>query len=262
MLTMGVLNDKIALVTGGGSGIGAAAAIALAGEGATVVVAGRREAPLLATVAAIEAAGGKGAARVVDLEDGDAAAALGTGVLKDFGQLDILVNNAGHSSQVRTLSHVDPHEFESVFKVNVTAVYRLTQSVLESMVARGEGTVITVASMAGVSANLLGGVAYGSAKAAVINMMNGLNAELRNKGIRATSIMPGEANTDILDNRPLPPDAATREHMMQPEDVAEAIRVCATLPQRTVIEQILMRPTRQRDTSADLAAAAAKRSPQ
>lgn len=256
---MGALDGRIALVTGGGSGIGRASALALAREGAHVIVAGRREAPLVETVSRVEARGGAGSVRVADLADGDQAQALGEAVLAEHGRLDVLVNNAGFSSQVRTLSHVSPEEFDAVFRVNVMGVFRLTQSVVHSMVERGEGTVITVASMAGVSSSLLGGVAYGAAKAAAINMMNGLNAELRNQGVRATSIMPGEANTDIMDNRPLPPDADTRAQMMQPEDVAEAVRMCAAMPGRTVVEQILMRPTRQRDTSADIAAARAKR---
>jgi NADP-dependent 3-hydroxy acid dehydrogenase YdfG len=78
---------------------------------------------------------------------------------------------------------------------------------------------------------------------------------LRNKGIRATTIVPAEVDTPILDGRPLPPDAAARATMMQPEDVADAIVFCATLPPRTVVEEIVMSPTILRDQSADLAAA-------
>jgi NADP-dependent 3-hydroxy acid dehydrogenase YdfG len=258
---MGALDNQVVIVTGGGTGIGAATALAMAAHGArTVVVAGRRMEPLERTVAAVNAAGGHAVARSVDLEDGDAAAALGHGVLAEFGQVDVLVNNAGHSTRVRTLSHVSQDEFESVFKVNVHGVYRLTQSLLESMVKREQGTVITVASMAGLSANLLGGVPYGAAKAAVINMMTGLNAEVRNRGVRGCTIIPGEVNTPILDNRPMPPGDDAREQMMQPEDLAAAILLCATMPGRTIVEQIHMRPTRQRDLSRDLAEAAAKTS--
>ena len=106
--------------------------------------------------------------RSVDLEDGDAAAALGAWALDRAGHVDVLVNNAGHSTRVRSLRYVDPQEFASVFRVNVEGVYRLTQSLLESMIARGAGTVITVASRAALNPNLLGGVPYGAAKAAEV----------------------------------------------------------------------------------------------
>ncbi len=253
---MGALDGKTALVTGAGSGIGRAAALALAGEGAYVLVAGRREAPLAETVAAIEATGGGALARSVDLEDGDAAAALGRWAIEQRGRVDVLVNNAGHSTRVRSLRHVDPEEWTSVFRVNVEGVYRLTQSLLEPMIAQGEGTVITVSSMAGLSPSLLGGIPYGAAKAASHNLTRGMNAELRKYGIRACVISPGEANTPILDKRPQPPAAEARETMMQPEDVAEAIVLCATMPQRTLVEQIVMMPTVPRDVSAEVEAAA------
>lgn len=257
---MGALDNQVAIVTGGGTGIGAAAAQAIAAQGARVVVAGRRLEPLETTVAAITDAGGEASARSVDLEDGDAAAALGTSVLEEFGQVDLLVNNAGHSTRVRMLQFVDPQEWDSVFKVNVEGVYRLTQSVIGAMVTRGKGTIVTVASMAGISSGLLGGTPYGAAKAAAINMMAGVNAEVRNKGVRACTIIPGEVNTPILDNRPMPPSEQLRADMMQAEDVAAAILLCATMPGRTLVEQIHMRPTYLRDVSEDLAEAAAKTS--
>ena len=169
--------------------------------------------------------------------------------------MDVLVNNAGHSTRVRSIRYVDPVEFSSVFRVNVEGVYRLTQSLLESMIARGAGTVITVASKAALDPNLLGGIPYGSAKAAEMALMRGLNNELRHHGIRACTIIPGEVNTAVLDARPSPPDAAARQEMMQPEDVAQAIVLCASLPGRTLVEQIVMSPTRPRDLAAELDAA-------
>ena len=129
------------------------------------------------------------------------------------------------------------------------------------MIARNEGTIITVSSLAVVNPNLLGGVAYGAAKAGVKNFMSFLHNTYRNQGIRATTIMPAEVDTPILDNRPHVPDAKARSTMMMPEDVARAILLCATLPARTVIEEIIMSPTIQRDTSADIATAREARSP-
>lgn len=246
------MKDKVIIITGAGSGIGRATALAFAELGGSLVLAGRREAPLQETVAACESVGGKATTRSVDLEDGDAAAALGEWVLDTHGHVDVLINNAGHSTKVRSLRYVDPTEFESVFRVNVNGVYRLTQSLLASMVDRRSGTVITVASMAARQPGLLGGVPYGAAKAAALNMMRGLSAEVRNHGIRACTIVPGEVNTPILDNRPQPPNQAARNEMMQPEDVAAAILLCATLPPRTLIEEVVMSPTKVRDQAEEL----------
>jgi NADP-dependent 3-hydroxy acid dehydrogenase YdfG len=98
----------------------------------------------------------------------------------------------------------------------------------------------------------LGGTPYGAAKAGVRNFMGSVLNELRNQGIRATTILPGEVDTPILDRRPLNPDAKARATMMMPEDVAETILLVATLPQRVAIEEIVMTATYTRDTSQDI----------
>jgi NADP-dependent 3-hydroxy acid dehydrogenase YdfG len=183
-----MLKDAITIITGAGSGIGCATALAFAAAGASVVLAGRRREPLDETAASVRKLGAKAWVRCVDLEDGESAAMLGAWAVEEFGHVDVLVNNAGHSTKVRSLRYINPAEFESVFKVNVDAVYRLTQSLMASMVARESGTVVTVASMAALGPNLLGGVAYGAAKAAEVALMKGMNSELRSYGIRACTI--------------------------------------------------------------------------
>jgi NADP-dependent 3-hydroxy acid dehydrogenase YdfG len=147
---------------------------------------------------------------------------------------------------------VPQDEWDAVMNVNLTGVYALTQAVLPSMIARGGGTIITVSSLAALKPGLIGGAPYGAAKAGVRNLMGHVHTVLREKGIRATTIMPAEVDTPILDNRPLPPDAQARATMMQAEDVAQAIMLCVTLPARTVIEEMVMSPTILRDQSADL----------
>jgi NADP-dependent 3-hydroxy acid dehydrogenase YdfG len=255
---MQTLENKNVLITGAGSGIGRATALAFAHAGARLLLAGRRREPLEETAAQVRELGAQADVHGVDLEDGDAAAALGRHALATLQRVHVLVNNAGHSTRVRSLRYIDPVEFDSVFKVNVEGVYRLTQSLLESMVEHGGGTIITVASTAALNPSLVGGIAYGAAKAAELTMMRGINAELRNAGIRASTIVPGEVNTPVLDNRPVPPSEAARAGMMQAEDVAATILLCASMPQRTLIEQIVMTPTLLRDRSAELAAGADK----
>ncbi|MCY4475539.1 MAG: SDR family NAD(P)-dependent oxidoreductase [Chloroflexi bacterium] len=252
---MGILDGKVAIITGAGTGIGKVAADLFAEAGADLVLAGRRRAPLDEVAVQAREHGVEVEVRPTDLEDGDAAAALGAWSLERFGKVDILVNNAGHSSRVRSMRYVGPEEWNSVFKVNVEGVYRLTQSVLANMIDRNTGTVVTVSSMAALNPGLLGGAPYSAAKAASLNMIRGMNAELTKFGVRACAIMPGEVDTPILENRPRPPDSDDRSTMMQPEDIAQAIFLCAAMPQRTIVEQVVMIPTMRRDVSLDMTAA-------
>ena len=258
---MGKLDGRIAIITGGGTGIGRDAALKFAAEGARVVIAGRRPEPLDSTVSDIKANGGHAVARPTDMEDEAQVRALAAWVIEKYGQVDILVNNAGHSSNVRSIQYVSREEWDSVLKVNLTGVYALCQAVLPGMLKRREGTIITVSSMAAIRPGLMGGAPYSAAKAGVLNLMGDINAEFGARGIRACTILPAEVDTPILDYRPLPPDAGARATMMGSEDIAEIILLCATLPQRTVIERVFVSPTVKRDQSADIEAARNVRSP-
>ena len=258
---MKTLDGKVALVTGGGSGIGRATALLLAAEGARVAVAGRRKEPLEQVVTEIQRENGTAVSKTCDLTRSHEARELGAWALQTLGGVDILINNAGQSSHARSIRWIGQDEWDAVLGVNTTGVYALTQSVLPSMLERGAGTVVTVASMAALRPGGFSGVAYGVAKAGARAMMQALHTELRNKGIRATTILPAEVDTPILDKRPLVPDAKARATMMQAEDVARAIVLVCTMPARTVIEEIVMSPTFQRDTSRDVAAAYAAGAP-
>jgi NADP-dependent 3-hydroxy acid dehydrogenase YdfG len=246
------LDGQVAIVTGGGTGIGRAVARLLAAEGARVVVAGRRLAPLEEVASEITGAGGRAWARGADIERREEAEALARWTATEIGPISILVNNAGHGSRIRNLRWIDQAEWDSVVAVNLTAVYVLTQAILPGMLERGGGTIVTVASMAAVRPGLLSGAPYGAAKAAARNLMTYLHNAFRNQGIRATTILPAEVDTPILDKRPRPPAPEERATMMQPEDVARAILLCCTLPPRTVIEEIRLSPTVLRDQSADV----------
>ena len=249
---MGQLDGQIAIVTGAGTGIGRSTALMLAAEGAHVVVSGRRRAPLDAVVAEIEKAGGQAVAREADVAKPAQGRALAEWVIREQGRVDILINNAGHSSKARNARWVPLEEWEAVINVNLTGVFALTQAVLPSMIEHGGGTIVTVGSMAALKPGLIGGAPYGAAKAGVLNFMGHLHTVLRDKGIRATTVMPAEVDTPILDNRPLPPDGQARATMMLPEDVAQAILLCVTLPARTVVEEMTLSPTRTRDQSRDI----------
>ncbi len=258
---MKTLEGKVALVTGAGSGIGRATALMLAAEGARVAIAGRRKEPLEQVVAEIQRDKGTAVSKTCDLTKPHEARELGAWAVTTFGGVDILINNAGQSSHARSIRWVGQDEWDAVLGVNTTGVYALTQTVLPSMLERGAGTVVTVASLAALRPGGLAGVAYGVAKAGARAMMQALHAELRNRGIRATTIIPAEVDTPILDKRPLVPGEKERSTMMQADDVARAILLCCTMHQRTVLEEIVMSPTFQRDTSKDVAAGYAAGAP-
>jgi NADP-dependent 3-hydroxy acid dehydrogenase YdfG len=251
---MGQLDGQVAIVTGGGTGIGRETATRLAAEGARVVVVGRRKPPLDIVIADIERAGGQAVARQADVSNVAEAAAMAEWTRQTCGRIDVLVNNAGHSSPNRTV-WVEHEEWSRVVDVNLNGVYSLTRAVLPAMLERGAGTIVTVTSLAALRPGLISGAAYGAAKAAARNFMQFVHTTLRDRGIRATTIVPAEVDTPILDARPHPPDAAARATMMQAEDVARAILLCVAMPARTVIEEIVMSPTMSRDHSAEIATA-------
>src|SRR6185436_25056 len=142
------LDGKVAIVTGAGTGIGRAAAMMLAAEGAAVVVNGRRQGPIDAVVKEIEKDGGRAVAKSADVSDPKAGRELAAWSTKTLGRVDILVNNAGFSSKVRNVRWLAQEDWDKVLAVNLTGIYALTQAVLDQMVERRHGTIVTVSSYA------------------------------------------------------------------------------------------------------------------
>jgi len=242
----------VVLLTGGSRGLGLELARVLAHRGARLALLARDDEELARAREEIRPLGAEVETFACDVRFQDQVQRVVREVIQRFGRVDVLINNAGHSSHARSIRWVGRKEWDSVMAVNVNAVYVLTQAVLPGMIQRKRGTIVTVGSLAALRAGLIGGAPYGAAKAAVRNLMQHIHNTLRNEGIRATIIMPAEVDTPILNNRPLPPDAAARATMAQPEDVAEAIMLCVTLPERTVIEELVVSPTRTRDQSRDI----------
>ena len=249
------LKNKVCIITGGGSGIGRSAALMMADVGAKVVLVGRTASKVEGVRDEIEAAGGTAMALGLDVGDHDGVMQMAKDVLDAYGQIDVLVNNAGHSSHHRRLMTTTPEELQAVLESNVSGSVYCSQAVVPHMKERGEGTIINVSSMAGLSGSLLAGMAYSAAKAAVINFTQFLNNELKNTGIRSSVVIPGEVDTPILDNRPIVPSDDARDTMVTAEDAAEAIFLIANLPQRACIPELIIRPTYMRDTSAEAGAA-------
>lgn len=246
------LKDQVCIITGGGSGIGRDAALKMAREGAKVVIIGRTESKLDAVKAELDAVGGTAVSWPLDVSDYEAVQQMANDVLDNFGKIDVLVNNAGHSSHNRRLLNTTPEEVRSVVDSNLIGTFFCTQAVVPAMLKAKSGTIINISSLAAVTPGPFSGFAYGAAKAGVINFTEFLNNDLRNTGIRASVIIPGEVATPILDKRPIPPDADARTMMVDVAETSEAIVLIATLPPRTNIPELVIRPTMHRDMAAEV----------
>lgn len=237
------LTGKLAWVTGAGTGIGAAGAEKLAGAGCKVILSGRRREPLEETAARIRNAGGEVVDIVtLDVSDRDAVAEVGEKIIAEHGAVDILVNNAGINVPKRHWRDVSQDDWDAMMKINVNGVFYCTQAVLPAMRAQKSGTIINISSWAGVRVSYLTGPGYTAAKHAVSAMTENLNMEECVNGIRATAICPGEVSTPIMDKRPVPMSAEDRARMTQPDEMGETILFCAALPQRTVINELVIGP--------------------
>ncbi|WP_121061896.1 SDR family oxidoreductase [Chachezhania antarctica] len=236
---MGTLSGKRAWITGAGTGLGAASAVALAESGAEIVLTGRRVGPLGEIAAEVEAVGGTAEVLPLDVSDRDAVAeAAGK-----LGQIDILFANAGLNVPKRSLSDLATADWDTVVSVNLNGVLYAIQAVLPWMRAAGAGTLILTGSWAGRYGTRMTGAAYNATKRAVIALGEAVNEEEGGHGIRATVLMPGEVATPILDARPVPPSDTQKARMLQSEDLAATVRFIAEMPPRVCINEILISPT-------------------
>jgi NAD(P)-dependent dehydrogenase (short-subunit alcohol dehydrogenase family) len=192
---MTALTNKVAIVTGASSGIGAATARLFAREGASVVVAARRQAELDALVAAIAAAGGRAAALAGDVGDEAFAKALVEAALRRFGGLDIAFNNAGVLGEMGATPDVTLAGWRETIETNLTSAFLGAKHQIPAMLARGGGSLIFTSSFVGYTAGMPGLAAYAASKAGQIGLVQALAAEFGPKGIRANAILPGATDT-------------------------------------------------------------------
>ncbi|HEY7610269.1 MAG TPA: SDR family oxidoreductase [Alphaproteobacteria bacterium] len=240
------LAAKVAWITGAGSGIGQAGAFALAEDGATVVLSGRRRDALEATARQIAGAGGRAEVELLDVADARAVEAVAAAILKRHGHVDILINSAGLNVTKRNWDNVDADGWDTVVGIDLDGAFYVTRAVLVSMRARQEGLVINVSSWAGRYDSFLTGPAYNAAKHGLVAMNAHLNMAEGKNGIRACVICPGEVNTPILDKRPIPVPPEVRAKMLQPRDMGETIRFLARLPAHVCISEMVIAPTNNR----------------
>ncbi|MGG7567195.1 SDR family oxidoreductase [Rhodovulum sp. DZ06] len=248
---MGKLDGKTAWITGGGTGIGEAAAKALAEAGAHVIVSGRRAEQLERVVADIAAAGGSAEAAPLDATDAGATEALAAKIEAARGAIDLFMANAGTNVPNRAQDSLTPQDFAKVVDVNLNGVMYGVLAVLPGMRKRGAGTLILTSSWAGRHASRLTGAAYNASKHGVVALSHSINMENAKHGIRCTALMPGEAKTPILDNRPVAPSPEEQAKMLQPEDLGDIVRFIAEAHPRVCLNEILVSPTWNRLFVAD-----------
>ncbi len=231
-----------AWVTGGGSGVGEACALALSAAGLDVVVSGRRAGRLEAVVAAVRAAGGRAQALPLDVADPDAVAAAGA-ELADVGGVDVLVAAAGLNTRRRHWDDLDLPAADAVVATNLTGLAHCVAAVLPGMRERRDGQVVVVSSRAAVQRSPGAGAAYRMSKAGAGHLVASLNDDLHAQGVRATHLCPGDVATDFVDARPQVPDAAARAVMLTPDDVARAVVFVVSSPARVRVDELVISPS-------------------
>ncbi len=232
-------SESLALVTGGGSGIGLATAAVLVSEGYRVVITGRSDTSLSEAAASID---GDVLWKTCDVSDRDDVSSLFAWLASEHRSPDVLVNCAGINVANRMMANIDPDDFDRVMSINVTGTFNCIHAALPAMRERRAGTVINVISVAGRRTMLLAGMPYCVSKAAQSTLGTFVNLEEAQNGIKVTNIYPGETNTPIVDKRPVPPPEEKRAAMLQPEDVAACVQTVLRLPPRAVVPELIVTP--------------------
>jgi NADP-dependent 3-hydroxy acid dehydrogenase YdfG len=237
------LKGKVAWVTGAGSGIGEAAAIALAGEGAAVALSGRRRDALQSVAERITKTGGRALVAPGDLGEPGTASRIAAAIGKECGRLDILVSNAGMNIVERSWEKLTPERIKTMLDANLNSAFYCSAAALEIMRPQNDGLLIHTASWAGRFAGIVPGPAYVAAKHGVVAMSYTINMEEFQHGIRSTVLCPAEVATPILDLRPTPVPPEERARMIQPGHMADLILYVAKLPATICMNEVVISPT-------------------
>ncbi len=230
---------KTVVITGAGSGVGRATAVALAEQGWSVVLVGRRQSALAETA---KLCGKNILVCPCDLRKAIAVKQMVKKASTKFGFVSALVYAAGTNAPKRSLAQVSEQDYWDMVDTNLTGAYLCAQAFLPAMRQRKTGTIVNIVSDAAKQASGKAGVAYVISKSGQAGLTQAINAEERGNGIRACAIFPGDIDTPLLKKRPVPPSDEARGKMLQPEDVAQCVLLALNLPARAIVEEILVRP--------------------
>jgi NADP-dependent 3-hydroxy acid dehydrogenase YdfG len=236
------LENQVVVVTGGATGIGLALANAFADRGARVVIGSRRQSAIDDAVGQSQ---GKLKGHTLDVANRQDVNNFMAWVAKEVGDVDILINAAGINIKDRTMANMTPENWDQVMQINATGAYNCIQAVLPSMRVRKSGFIINISSVTGKRAIALGGVAYAASKFAMTALGTCVANEVGVEGIRVTNVYPGEVDTPILEQRPVPVSEEHRKAILRPEDIAHVVVCLADTPTRVHVPEIVIKPVHQ-----------------
>jgi NADP-dependent 3-hydroxy acid dehydrogenase YdfG len=241
---MGQLVGRVALITGGGSGVGLATARLFLKESAKVAIAGRNGDKLQTAVK--DLGGGPNLfAHAADVSDAKQAESLVSAVTQKFGRIDVLVNNAGMNIKKRTIKELTPATWREMVAANLDGAFHCIAAALPQMRERKDGVIICINSTSGKRSGPLGGASYNAAKFGLAALGICVAAEEKDNNIRVCNIFPGEIDTPILENRPTPVSDEHKAKILKADDVAAAILFVAALPPRVSVPELIIKPTTQ-----------------
>jgi len=233
------LSGKTALITGASAGIGWASALALAGEGANLVLTARRQERLAELESAVQKAGGKAVSLVGDATEEETARQAVDLAVKTFGSLDILINNVGVGNY-KNLVDTSAAEYDEMMDSNVRSTFLFTRHAVPVMIKQGSGTILMISSMAGVYG--FGGEAvYCATKFAQVGFAQALDKELRPHGIKVGAICPGGVKTEFALGKGRTEQGVAASGMLDPEDVAGVVLMACTQSSGSRIIEVQMR---------------------
>jgi 3-oxoacyl-[acyl-carrier protein] reductase len=233
------LLGKTALITGASAGIGWASALALAGEGANIVITARRQERLAELESAIQKAGGKAVSLLGDAKQEELARQAVDLAVQTFGSLDILINNVGVGNY-KNLVDTTAEEYDEMMDTNMRSTFLFTRYAVPVMIGQGSGTILIISSMAGVYG--FGGEAvYCATKFAQVGFAQALDKELRLHGIKVSAICPGGVKTEFALGKGRTEQSVAASGMLDPEDVAGVVLMTCTQSPRSRIIEVQMR---------------------
>ena len=241
----GKLSGKTALIVGATSGMGRAAALLYAREGAALALAGRRAGLLQELGEQIAAETGLTALGLpCDAQDRGQVEAMLRAARAHLGRLDILLYATGTNIPDRSMERLTAATWDMMIAVNLTGAFHCTQAALPIMREQGGGLILYLSSLAALRGDNVSGVAYQAAKRGLDGISTGVMAEEKANGIRTSVIYPGLCDTPLVLQRPTPTPPEVMQHALQPEDVADACLFVAALPARCHVPELVLLPSR------------------
>jgi NADP-dependent 3-hydroxy acid dehydrogenase YdfG len=237
--------NRVLWVTGAGSGMGRATAVAAAACGWRVALSGRRAEALDETARLVAETGGHSLTLPLDARNPAEVSAAHERIRSTWDEVTGLVLAAGLNTPQRYWNDQNLATFEDIVATNLTAAARLIDTVLPDMRDRRSGQIVVVSSYSAWRFSPHAGVAYSASKTALAAICQSVNAQEARHGVRACHLCPGDVDTDFLDLRPQVPDADRRQAMLSPGDIAAAILYVLDVPAHVRIDELVISPTSQ-----------------